>query len=116
VVSARRTITFDESVTSKRAARDALKPYLDDYNAKAKANSKPAAPQKSVNPLADCGYKGLVLAEIHVAQRNRSDQRHEVNTDEWTDKILPNRKLGGARAVLSHEEPRSMSIAVSVQS
>ena len=43
----RRTITFDESVTSKRAARDALKPYLDDYNAKAKTNAKPSAPPKA---------------------------------------------------------------------
>jgi hypothetical protein len=40
---ARKTITFDESVTSKRAAQAALQPYLDDYNARAKADSKPSA-------------------------------------------------------------------------
>src|SRR6267143_572271 len=37
---ARKTITFDESVTSERAAKAALQPYLDDYNASAKATSK----------------------------------------------------------------------------
>ena len=73
---ARRTITFDESVTSMRAALDALKPYLDEYNARAKANLKPSVPRggKTVRAL----------------------------LDEWTDKILPNRKPGGARAALSH--------------
>src|SRR5882762_1036882 len=44
---ARRTITFDETVKSWTAAKKALKPYLDDYNAKAEANTAPAAPQKS---------------------------------------------------------------------
>ena len=38
---ARRTITFDATVTSERAAKAALQPYLDDYNARAKANSNP---------------------------------------------------------------------------
>jgi integrase len=73
---ARRTITFDESVTSMRAAKAALQPYLDDYNARAKADSKPSAPRggRSVRAL----------------------------IEEWTDKILPNRKPGGARAALSH--------------
>jgi integrase len=73
---ARRTITFDESVTSKRAARDALTPYLDEYNAKAKANAKPVP--------ARCGKAVGALIE------------------EWKEKILPNRKPGGARAALSH--------------
>jgi len=73
---ARHTITFDESVTSKRAAEIALKPYLDDYNAKAKANAKPA-------PAARAGKTVALIKE-------------------WTDKILPNRKPGGARAALSH--------------
>lgn len=73
---ARRTITFDESVTSERAAKSALQPYLDAYNDKAKANLKPSPPRgaKTVKAL----------------------------LDEWTDKILPNRKPGGARASLSH--------------
>jgi len=73
---ARRTITFDKSVTSKRSAECALKPYLDAYNETAKA-AKPAAPQKSGKTV-----RALV--------------------EEWTDKILPNRKPGGARAALSH--------------
>src|SRR6516165_331464 len=42
----RRTITFDESVTSRLEALDALRPYLDAYNAKAKANIKSSPPQK----------------------------------------------------------------------
>jgi integrase len=73
---ARRTITFDATVTSERAAKAALQPYLDDYNARAKANLKHSAPRggKSVRAL----------------------------LEEWTDKILPNRKPGGARAALSH--------------
>ena len=72
----RRTITFDESVTSERAAYAALKPYLDDYNAKAKNNTKPSPPKggKTVSAL----------------------------VREWTDKILPLRKPAGARASLSH--------------
>jgi len=73
---ARRTITFDASVTSERAAKAALQPYLDDYNARAKANLKPSTPR---------GGK-IVRALL----------------EEWTDKILPNRKPGGARAALSH--------------
>ena len=73
---ARKTITFDATVTSKRAAKAALQPYLDDYNARAKENSKTSAPRggKAVRAL----------------------------IEEWTDKILPNRKPGGARAALSH--------------
>jgi integrase len=72
----RHTITFDVSITSERAAKAALQPYLDDYNARAKADHKPVAPRgnKTVSAL----------------------------VDEWTDKILPNRKPGGARASLSH--------------
>jgi len=73
---ARRTITFDAPVTSERAAKAALQPYLDDYNARAKANVKPSAPR---------GGKTL-----------------RALLEEWTDKILPNRKPGGARAALSH--------------
>jgi integrase len=69
--------TFDESVTSKRSAEGALKPYLDDYNEKAKADTTPAAPQKSRKTV--CAL-----------------------TKEWQNKILPNRKPGGARAALSH--------------
>jgi integrase len=74
---ARRTITFDESVTSKRAAESALKPYLDDYNRKAKEEAKPAAPPKGGKTV------GALIKE-------------------WTGKILPNRKPGGARTALSH--------------
>jgi integrase len=72
----RRTITFDATVTSERAAKAALQPYLDDYNTRAKANLKASAPRggKSVKAL----------------------------LEEWTDKILPNRKPGGARAASSH--------------
>jgi integrase len=73
----RQTITFDESVTSKRAAESALKPYLDTDNDKAKADTKPAAPPKASKTV------GALIKE-------------------WADKILPNRKPGGARAALSH--------------
>ncbi len=73
---ARRTITFDATVTSERAAKAALQPYLDDYNARAKANLKPSAP--------------------------RGEKTVRALLEEWTDKILPNRKPGGARAALSH--------------
>ncbi len=73
---ARKTITFDESVTSERAAKAALQPYLDDYNARAKAESKPSA--------------------------RRAGKAVRALIEEWTDKILPNRKPGGARAALSH--------------
>ncbi len=72
----RHTITFDAAVTSERAAKAALQPYLDDYNARAKANLKPSAP--------------------------RGEKTVRALVDEWTDKILPNRKPGGARAALSH--------------
>ncbi|MGC2107215.1 MAG: site-specific integrase [Candidatus Acidiferrum sp.] len=74
---ARRTVTFDASITSRRAAEAELQQrYLDDYNARAKANLKPAIP--------------------------RGDRTVKALVDEWTDQILPNRKLGGARASLSH--------------
>src|SRR5207237_6581187 len=73
---ARRTITFDATVTSERAAKAALQPYLDDYNARAKANLKPSAP--------------------------RGEKTVRALLEEWTDKILPNRKPRGARAALSH--------------
>ena len=73
----RRTITFDESVTSERAAKAALQPYLDDYNARAKTNLKPSSPPKTGKTV------GALI-------------------EEWKDKILPNRKPSGARAALSH--------------
>ncbi len=72
----RHTITCDAAVTSERAAKAALQPYLDDYNARAKADLKPSAPRS-----------GKTLSAL---------------LEEWTDKILPNRKPGGARAALSH--------------
>jgi hypothetical protein len=73
---ARRTITFDETVTSERAAKAAIQPYLDDYNSRAKANLKLSAP--------------------------RSGKTVRALIEERADKILPNRKPGGARAALSH--------------
>jgi integrase len=72
----RHTITFDETVSSERAAKAALQPYLDDYNARAKANLKPSAPRGHTT------VRALI--------------------EEWTDEILPNRKPGGARAAVSH--------------
>ena len=74
----RRTITFDESVTSRLEALDALRPYLDAYNAKAKANIKSSPPQKR-------GCR--TLANL---------------IEEWREDIIPNRKLSGARTSLSH--------------
>jgi integrase len=75
---ARRTVTFGPAITSKRAAKAALQEqYLDDYNARAKVNLKPSAA-----PRGDKTVRALI--------------------EEWTDKILPNRKPGGARAALSH--------------
>ena len=68
----RRTVTFGSEVTSERAARSALQPYLDRVNIAA-----PPAPKKS----------GKRLCEL---------------IDEWKEKIIPNRKDGGARAALSH--------------
>src|SRR5262249_27261252 len=73
----RRTITFDESVTSHRAALIALKPYLDEYNASAKADQKRRQPPRT----------GKKVAEL---------------VDEWMHLILPIRKRGGARACASH--------------
>ena len=72
----RHTITFDESVTSERAAKAALRPYLDAYNAKAKDNAKPSPPKG-----------GRTVSAL---------------VREWTEKILPLRKPGGARAAQSH--------------
>jgi integrase len=73
----RRTITFDASVTSERAAKSALQPFLDAYNDKAKTNHKPSPAPKAKQTV------GALVKE-------------------WTAKILPNRKPGGARAALSH--------------
>ena len=73
----RRTITFDESVTSKRAAKEALEPYLAEYNARAKADHKQRTPR----------HGGKKLSEL---------------VEEWTLKIIPGRKYGGARACMSH--------------
>src|SRR5260370_20511859 len=73
----RHTITFDATISSERAAKAALQPYLDDYNARAKANLKPSAP-------------------------SRGEKSVRALITEWSDKILPNRKPGGARASLSH--------------
>jgi integrase len=58
-------------------AEGALKPYLDDYNETAKADTARAAPQKSRKTV-----RALV--------------------EEWQNKILPNRKPSGARSALSH--------------
>ena len=72
----RRTITFGPEITSKRAAEAALQPYLD----RVRDNTQfmmPPAPAKG-------GQKLYSLI------------------DEWKEKILPNRKLGGVRACLSH--------------
>ena len=68
----RRTVTFGSGVTSERAARSALQPYLDRVNIAALP-----APRKA----------GKTLCEL---------------IDEWKEKIIPNRKDGGARASLSH--------------
>ena len=68
----RRTVTFGSEVTSERAARSALQPYLDMVNVAA-----PPAPRKV----------GKSLCEV---------------IEEWKEKIIPNRKDGGARASLSH--------------
>jgi integrase len=68
----RRTITFDASVTSARAARSALQPYLDRINVQ--LPNQPARGKKKLSEL----------------------------IEEWKREILPNRKLGGARASLSH--------------
>jgi integrase len=73
----RRTITFDDSVASERAAKSALQPFLDAYNDKAKANYK-----SSPTPKAGQTVGALIK--------------------EWAAKILPNRKPSGARAALSH--------------
>jgi integrase len=69
---ARRTVTFPESVTSERAARAALQPYLDRVNI-----APPPAPRRL----------GRKLCEL---------------IEEWKEKIIPNRKDSGARASLSH--------------
>ena len=74
----RRTITFDDSVSSRVEAIEALQPYLDDYNAKAKAQTKTSAPPK--------GGSRTVSNLI----------------EEWKKDIIPNRKVGAARTSLSH--------------
>ena len=62
----RRTITFDASVTSARAARSALQPYLDRIN--------------------------VQLPNLHARGKKKLSELIE----EWKREILPNRKLGGA--------------------
>src|SRR5260370_33930715 len=51
----RHTITFDATISSERAAKAALQPYLDDYNARAKADLKPSDPPggKTLSALID---------------------------------------------------------------
>jgi hypothetical protein len=68
----RRTVTFDASVASARAARSALQPYLDRVNV-----NLPPPPPKGGKTLCDL-------------------------IEEWKRDVLPNRKLGGVRASLSH--------------
>jgi len=68
----RHTVTFPDSVTSERAARSALQPYLDRVNI-----APPPTPKKA----------GKTVCEL---------------IEEWKEKIIPNRKDGGARASLSH--------------
>lgn len=68
----RRTVTFDASITSARAARSALQPYLDRVNV-----HLPPPPPKGGKTLCDL-------------------------IEEWKREILPNRKPGGVRASLSH--------------
>lgn len=72
----RRKITFGPDVTSKRAAEAALQPYLDRVRDETQAMvlSVPAKGGKKLSSL----------------------------VDEWKNQILPNRKLGGARACESH--------------
>jgi len=65
-------------VTSRLEALDALRPYLDAYNAKAKANIKASPPQKG-----GCRTLSNLI-------------------EEWQEDIIPNRKLSGARTSLSH--------------
>ena len=72
----RRTVTFGPEITSKRAAEAALQPYLDRVRDATKVLSRPA-PSKG----------GKKLSSL---------------IDEWKETILPNRKLSGARACLSH--------------
>jgi hypothetical protein len=68
----RRTITFSDSVTSERAARRELEPYLNRVN-----DAVPPPPRRT----------GKTLGEL---------------VDEWKEKILPNLKDGTVRAALSH--------------
>ena len=70
---ARRTVTFPESIKSERAARSALQPYLDKVN-----NAPLPVPMKATGKTVN----GLI--------------------DMWKTNILPNFKLGAARAALSH--------------
>ena len=69
---ARRTVTFPDSITSERAARSALQPYLDKVNI-----APPPSPKKA----------GKTVCEL---------------IEDWKKNILPNWKDGGARAALSH--------------
>src|SRR6516165_1484819 len=67
----RRTVTFGSEVTSERAARSALQPYLDRVNIAA-----PPAPRKA----------GKTLCEV---------------MEQWKEKLIPNRKAGPARPARS---------------
>jgi integrase len=73
----RRTITFGPEITSRRAAEAALQPYLDRIRDRTQAMLLPPT------PIAD-------------------DKKLCSLIDEWKELILPNRKLGGGRACLSH--------------
>lgn len=73
----RRTVTFGPEITSKRAAEAALQPYLDQVRDQTKA-------MLALAPTKGGGKKLCSLIE------------------EWKEQILPNRKLGGARACESH--------------
>jgi integrase len=68
----RRTITFPDSITSERAARRELEPYLNVVNVAVPAPAK---------------RTGKTLSEL---------------VDEWKEKIIPNLKDGTVRAALSH--------------
>lgn len=77
----RRKITFDESVTSKRAAEAALKPYLDDYNAKAKADerAKPAPPKsgKTVSVIIQEWQEKIHCQTINLGEHVRRSRMSE---------------------------------------
>ena len=73
----RRTVTFGPEITSERAAKAALKPYLD----------RVTDNTQSMLPLMRPARGGKKLCSL---------------INEWKETILPNRKLGGGRACLSH--------------